>query len=77
VQLGVFDILPEPGLPGNHDGDSRPTTLELIEIAPGVAVEDVAATTGARFRTADGYHSRWLIPVLQEPGDLEAYTKKK
>jgi hypothetical protein len=36
AQLGVFDILPAPGLPGNHDLDTAPTTLELIEIAPGV-----------------------------------------
>jgi hypothetical protein len=35
-------------------------------------VEDVAAATGARFRIADGYNSRWLMPMLQEPGDLAA-----
>ena len=72
TELGVFDILPAP-LPGNLDaGDETPTRLELIEIADGVSIDEVRAATGAPFRIADGYHSRWLIPMLQEPGDLAA-----
>jgi len=82
TELGVFDILPE-ALPGNLDAsepfasDETPTRLELIEIADGVSIDDVRAATGARFRIADGYHSRWLMPMLQEPMDRAAIFKQR
>ena len=57
TELAVFDVL--PGGPGcMHEG------LELIEIADGVSVDDVRLATGADFRVADGYRSRWLQPML-------------
>jgi hypothetical protein len=37
--------------------------LELIEIADGVSIDDVRLATGADFRVADGYRSRWLKPM--------------
>ena len=75
TELGVFDVLPE-ALPGNlRPGDETPTRLELIEIADGVTIEQIAAATGCDFRVADGYHSRWLINMRQEadhpPSDVE------
>ena len=32
----------------------------------------VREATGAKFRIADGYFSRWLTPMLQEPSDKAA-----
>jgi len=60
TDLGVFDVLPGPehGHPScEYEG------LELIEIADGVSVDDVRLATGAEFRIADGYRSRWLQPM--------------
>ena len=60
TEMGVFDVLPGPthGDPTcEHEG------LELIEIADGVSVDDVRLATGAPFRVADGYRSRWLKPM--------------
>lgn len=60
TELGVFDVMPgrEHGHPDcEHEG------LELIEIADGVSIDDVRLATGADFRVADGYRSRWLKPM--------------
>ena len=68
TELGVFDILPHA--PPSSLSDDEPTRLELIEIADGVSLDDIRLATGARFRVADGYGSRWLKPMMQEPDDL-------
>jgi len=71
TELGVFDVLPEvPPLFGDEEGPA--SRLELIEIAPGVSIDEVRAATGAHFRVADGYRSRWLRPMFQEQSDLDA-----
>ena len=69
TELGVFDILPE--MPPSSLSDEPPTRLELIEIADGVSLDDIRLATGAHFRVADGYGSRWLKPMMQEPADLD------
>ena len=68
TELGVFDIL--PCAPPSSLSDEPPTRLELIEIADGVSLDDIRLATGAHFRVADGYGSRWLKPMMQEPEDL-------
>jgi 3-oxoacid CoA-transferase len=73
TEMGVFDILPEVPPSFSDDDEGPPTRLELIEIAPGVSIDDVRAATGARFRIADGYRSRWLRPMMQELEDLDPY----
>ena len=65
TELGVFDILPH--IPPSSLSDEPPTRLELIEIAEGISLDDVRAATGAHFRVADGYNSRWLKPMMQVP----------
>jgi len=70
TELGVFDILPH--IPPSSLSDEPPTRLELIEIAEGISLDDVRAATGAHFRVADGYNSRWLKPMMQEPNELSS-----
>lgn len=58
TDLAVFDIV-------------KPGALVLVELQPGVTVDDVSAATEARFTIADGLTQTPTMPFARERAETE------